>query len=247
MDACPPAKGQVSLMKLSQPMQRGTLLRRYKRFLADVLLDTGEEITAHCANPGAMLGLDMPGLPVYLSKSDNPKRKLAYSLELVRLPTGLVGINTNLPNKLVAEALAEKRIESLAHYENVNAEVKYGEKSRVDFLLTSPGEPDCYLEIKNVHLSRRESLAEFPDCKTARGARHLNELANMVECGHRAMNLFIVQRTDCTEFALASDIDPAYAAAAASAQSRGVEIACYTCSVTEFDISIADALPIIAP
>lgn len=244
MDARPSAKGQANRMKLPQPMLRGTLLKRYKRFLADIALENGEEVTAHCANPGAMLGLNMPGLPVYVSKSDNPKRKLAYSLELAELPTGLVGINTNLPNKLVAEALAQKRIPSLAHYDSFRAEVKYGKRSRVDFLLTSPGEPDCYLEIKNVHLSRQPQLAEFPDCKTERGARHLAELSKMVEQGHRAVNLFVVQRTDCTSFSYADDLDPAYAQAATEAKSAGVEIICHTCTITSFDISISGALPI---
>lgn len=244
MDARPAAKGQAKLMQLPQPMQRGTLIQRYKRFLADIALENGEIITAHCANPGAMLGLNMPGLPVLVSHSDNPKRKLAYSFEIAELPTGLVGINTSLPNKLVAEALSEKRIPSLSHYTHIKPEVKYGEKSRVDFLLTADDAPDCYLEVKNVHLSRQPGLAEFPDCVTARGARHLDELANMVAMGHRAINLFVVQRTDCTKFSLAADLDPAYAIACNRAQTAGVEIICMACSITSHEITISHALPI---
>lgn len=244
MDARPAAKGQAKQMKLPQPMQRGTLIQRYKRFLADIELDTGETITAHCANPGSMLGLKTPGLPVYVSRSSNKSRKLPYSLELVELTTSLVGVNTSLPNKLVAEALANKRIPALAHYTHVRPEVKYGEKSRVDFLLSAPDTPDCYLEVKSVTLSRTPGIAEFPDSVTSRGARHLQDLANMVQAGHRAINLFVVQRTDCTSLCLASDLDPAYAAASDQAKSAGVEALCVTTSISIDDISITHPLPI---
>ena len=232
-------------MHFSSPLVRGTLIKRYKRFLADVTLDTGEILTAHCANPGAMTGLDMPGLPVWLSKSANPKRKLAYSFELVELETGLVGINTAHPNRIVAEALAAKAIPEFAAYSGFRPEVKYGENSRIDFLLTEPGLPDLYLEIKNVHLSRTVGLAEFPDSPTARGTKHLAELARMVEKGHRAANLYLVQRADCTAFALAEDIDPAYAAALSAARKLGVMALCYACTLTHEDISLSDALPIL--
>ncbi len=168
-------------MHFPSPLVRGTLIRRYKRFLADVTLETGEILTAHCANPGAMTGLAMPGLPVWLSKSDDPKRKLAYSLELVELPTGIVGINTAHPNRIVGEALRARAIPELGAYDGIRAEVKYAEKSRVDFLLTAEGLPDCYLEVKNVHLVRAAGLAEFPDSVTTRGARHLADLARMVD------------------------------------------------------------------
>lgn len=230
-------------MQFSSPLVSGILLRRYKRFLADVALETGETVTAHCANPGAMTGLNMPGLPVWLSKSDDPKRKLAYSLELVELPTGLVGINTAHPNRIVAEALRHKAIPELAAYESVRPEVRYGEKSRVDFLLTGTGLPDCYLEIKNVHLVREAELAEFPDAVTARGARHLADLAAMVAAGHRAVMLYLVQRADCTHFCLAHDIDPAYAAAFATARAAGVEALCYTTTLTPEAIVLAGPLP----
>lgn len=230
-------------MLLASPLVRGTLIQRYKRFLADIRLASGEVITAHCANPGAMIGLNMPGLPVWLSKSDDPKRKLAYSLELVELPTGLVGINTAHPNRVVAEALAQKAIAALAHYPTARPEVKYAEKSRVDFLLTGDGLPDCYLEVKNVHLTRRPGLAEFPDSVTARGARHLFDLAAMVAAGHRAVMLYLVQRTDCASFALAADLDPAYAAAFRTARAAGVEALCYATTITPEAISLSEPLP----
>ncbi|SDG94474.1 DNA/RNA nuclease SfsA [Pelagibacterium luteolum] len=223
---------------------RGTLVRRYKRFLSDIILETGEAITAHCANPGAMTGLNMPGLPVWVSKSDDPKRKLAYSLELVELPTGIVGINTAHPNRIVAEALRARQIPELAAYDCVRPEVKYAEKSRVDFLLSAEGRPDCYVEVKNVHLVRRAGHAEFPDSVTTRGARHLNDLSAMVAAGHRAAMLYLVQRADCTEFSLAADIDPAYAAAFDTARNAGVEALCYATVITPTSIELGRPLPI---
>jgi sugar fermentation stimulation protein A len=156
-------------LKLPQPLLRGTLVQRYKRFLADITLESGGLITAHCANPGAMLGLNMPGLPVWVSVSDNPKRKLQHSLELVELPSGLVGINTANPNRIVKRALEENKIAEVAPFNAFRPEVKYGENSRVDFLVNAQNGQDIYLEVKNVHLSRAEGLAEFPDCETARG------------------------------------------------------------------------------
>jgi sugar fermentation stimulation protein A len=231
-------------MRFPSPLIRGTLVKRYKRFLADVILESGEAITAHCANPGAMTGLNMPGLPVWLSKSDDPKRKLAHSLELVELPTGIVGINTAHPNRIVAEALAARAISELAAYDCVRPEVRYAEKSRVEFRLTGEGLPDCYLEVKNVHLVRDAGLAEFPDSVTLRGARHLADLSRMVREGHRAAMLYLVQRADCTRFALAVDIDPAYATAFKAARAQGVEALCYTTTLSSEHIVLGQPLPI---
>src|SRR5581483_5015521 len=149
-------------MLLPQPMARATLVQRYKRFFADVRMQSGEALTAHCPNPGAMLGLNTPGLGVWLSKSEKAGRKLAWTLELVEAEGGLVGVNTLNPNRLVAEALDRGVIEELTGYEAVRREVKYGAASRVDFLLSGGGRPDCYLEVKNVHLRRGGTLAEFP-------------------------------------------------------------------------------------
>lgn len=232
-------------MFLPQPLLRGTLVRRYKRFLADIALESGETITAHCANPGAMTGLDTPGLVAWVSVSDNPKRKLKHSLELIELETGaLVGINTAHPNRIVGEALTNGAIAELAGYKTHRTEVRYGETSRIDFLLSEPGLPDCYLEVKNAHLSRTPGLAEFPDAKTARGAKHLGELKREVEAGNRAVNLFIVQRPDCDRFAPAADIDPVYDKALATAREAGVEILVYDCHLTREEISLNRPLPI---
>lgn len=218
-------------MDFASPLTRGRLVKRYKRFLADVVLDGGEAVTAHVANPGAMTGLAEPGMEVWLSRSASPTRKLPWSWELVRVGEHLVGINTAHPNRLVEEALAATAIPELAAYGTVRREVRYGQRSRVDFLLTQGGLPDCYLEIKNVHL-RRGTAAEFPDSVTARGTKHLAELSAMVAEGHRAVMLYVVQRGDCDRFAIAADIDPAYAAALDRARSAGVETLCYGCKIT---------------
>jgi sugar fermentation stimulation protein A len=225
-------------MLLPQPMARGRLVQRHKRFFADVVMEDGTEITAHCPNPGAMLGLNMPGLPVWLSRSDNPKRKLAWTLELVDVDGGLVGVNTMHPNRLVAEALAADAIPELAGYEVHRREVKFGAASRVDFLLTHPDRPACYLEVKNVHLRRTGTLAEFPDCVAARSAKHLRELATMVAEGHRAVQLFVVQRTDCESFAACAELDPTYAKGLDVAADAGVEVLVYACAITPEAVTI---------
>jgi sugar fermentation stimulation protein A len=229
--------GYISML-LPPSMTRVTLIKRYKRFLADVAFDNGDTLTAHCANTGAMTGLSVPGLPVWVWRSDNEKRKLPWSLELVELPSGLVGINTSQPNRLVAEALANKHIAPLAPYSNIRAEVKYGEKSRIDFLLTEPGLPDCYLEVKIVHYSRQSGLAQFPDSPTERGARHLSEMANMCVLGHRAVTIYVIQRTDCSAFSLCPDNAPAYLVAFKKAHEAGVEAYAYACDISPKEITL---------
>lgn len=230
-------------MEFPQPLSHGTLVSRYKRFFADVVLDDGTPVTAHCPNPGAMLGLNAPGLGCWLSRSDDPKRKLAYTLELVEVDGGLVGINTLHPNRIVAEALAADAIPELAGYASHRREVRYGQNSRVDFLLEHPDRPPCWLEVKNVHLRRGGALAEFPDCVAARSLKHLRELTAMVAGGDRAVMLFVIQRTDCDLFAACADLDPAYAAGLAQAAAAGVEVLAYRCAISAATVALADRIP----
>ncbi len=233
-------------MKFERPLIKGRLEKRYKRFLADVTLENGETVTAHCANPGAMLSLNAPGLTVWLEPNDDPKRKLKYGWKLVELTDGTwAGIDTSLPNKLVAEALAKGAIPDLTGYNSIRREVRYGKNSRIDFLLTGEGRRDCYVEVKNVHLRRKADLAEFPDSVTKRGAKHLEELGDMAEAGARAVMLYVVQMTGCGRFALAADIDPDYAAAYARARARDVEALCFDCRIEVGEIALDRALPMV--
>ncbi len=232
-------------MRFSQNLISARLVKRYKRFLADVIIDeTGEQVTAHCANPGAMLGLQERGARVWLSVSDNPKRKLKYSWELMEVNGVLVGMNTLLPNRIVEESLREGLLPMLEPFEEIRREVKYGEKSRVDFLLIAPDGGSTYVEVKNVHLMRTLGLAEFPDSVTTRGAKHLQELASMALQGARAVMIYLVQRPDCNRFTLAGDLDPAYAKAFKQARECGVEAYCLGCDVTRREIRAARLLPV---
>ena len=235
-------------MRFAAPLLPATLVRRYKRFLADVVLPSGETVTVHCANPGAMTGLNMPGARVWLSRSEKASRKLPHSWELIEVDLGagveLVGINTGHPNALAGEAIAAGMIPELAGYAVVRREVRYGENSRVDFLLEGPARPPCYLEIKNVHLMRARGLAEFPDSVTSRGARHLAELAAMRVAGNRAVMLFLIQIGSAQRFALARDIDPAYGKAFDVARAAGVEAIAYRCVISREGIEVADQVEI---
>ena len=236
-------------MRFPAPLVPATLVKRYKRFLADVLMPSGEIVTVHCANPGSMIGLMTPGARVWLSKSGNPKRKLGHSWELIEVNLGtgaeLVGINTGHPNALAAEAIAAGLIPELAGYATVRREVKYGKNSRVDFLLEGPGRPPCYVEIKNVHLMRQPGLAEFPDAVTKRGTKHLVELAAMAAGGARAVMLFLVQIGSAQRFALARDIDPGYGIAFDAARAGGVEAIARRCRIDCDGIEVADAISIV--
>lgn len=232
-------------MHFSSPLLPGLLLKRYKRFLADITLDSGEIITAHCANPGALLGGTTPGLRVWVSHHPSPTRKLSYTWQIVEIDGTHVGVNTSLPNGLAEEAILAGRIAELTGYDTLKREVKYGQNSRIDLLLTHADRPPCYVEVKNVHLKRGEA-AEFPDCVTARGAKHLRELEAVVAQGCRAVMLYIIQRSDCSRFQLAADLDPVYASTAAHAFSKGVEAYAYVSTVTPLGIDIDKRIPIIS-
>lgn len=219
-------------MNLPAPLTEARLIRRYNRFLADIRLPSGDEAVAHVANPGSMAGLSDPGLRVWLSFNDAPKRKLRWTWELVETPQGaLSGVSTAHPNRIVEEALRARRVPELAAYGSVRREVKYGASSRIDFLLEEPGLPPAYVEVKNVHHRREDDWAEFPDAVTARGAKHLRELGDMVAQGARAVMLYLIQRPDCRRLKLARDIDPAYGAAFDAAIAAGVEAVAYDCAI----------------
>ena len=229
-------------MDFPQPLTGGRLVRRYKRFFADVALDDGREVTAHCPNPGAMLGLSSPGQACWLSVSADPKRKLAHTLELVEADGALTVVNTLLPNRLVAEALAADAIPELCGYANHRREVRYGAASRVDFLLEGANRPPAWVEVKGVTLHRGGGLAEWPDCVSARGARHAAERGQMARRGERAVALFVVLRGDCDRFAVAADLDPAFAAAFARVRAAGVEALVYACQVSPKRVTIGRAV-----
>lgn len=235
------------LMIFKSPLLRGRLVQRYKRFLADVVLDDGREIVATCPNTGSMLGLCDPGLSIWVSESDSQTRKYAHTWELVELGKGrsrtYVGINTGRPNALVWEAVSAGRIAPLANYSSMRREVAYGQSSRIDLLLEDPVKGRCYVEVKNVHLSRETGVAEFPDSKTERGVKHLAELTAMVSQGHRAVMIYLIQRGDAARFRLARDIDPVYAAALTSARAAGVEAYALTCRMSPTEIKVDALLP----
>ena len=232
-------------MKFFPALIETRLVKRYKRFLADVELADGGIITVHCANPGSMMGLTEPGIRAWISDSQNPKRKLQYSLEIVEVNGVLVGVNTNHPNLLAREAIEAGRIPQLADFDNLRTEVKYGENSRIDILLEKDGMPDTFVEVKNVHFLRSAGLSEFPDSVTARGAKHLDEMAREVERGNRAVMLYVIQRNDGDRFSLAGDLDPNYMEAFKRAHSTGVEAYAIRCNVEVDGIEAVDLLEII--
>jgi sugar fermentation stimulation protein A len=236
-------------MRFISPLIPAMLAKRYKRFLADVMFESGDMATVHVANPGAMIGLDKPYSRVWVSDSGNPMRRLPLTWELVETDLGsgpeLVGVNTAHPNLLVAEALEKGLIPAFRDYPSVRREVRYGINSRADFLLEAPGRPPCYLEVKNVHLMRKRGLAEFPDSVTVRGAKHLEDLSAMVTLGARAALLFVIQIPSAERFTVAGDIDAVYAAAFDSARAQGVEMLAWRCTVNVEAIEIAAPVPIV--
>ena len=232
-------------MRFQTPLEPAVLIRRYKRFLADIRLQDGQEVVCHCANPGAMTGLAEPGMRIWLEPNDDPKKKLKFGWRLVENGNGhFTGVDTSVPNRALHAALLAGAVKGLEAYTTVRPEQKYGENSRIDFLLQSEGLPDAYVEVKSVTLSRHSGMAEFPDSVTARGAKHLDELAAMAEQGHRAIMLYLVQRTDCTQFRLADDIDPTYAAAYQAARDAGVETYCFGTNITSQAIEIGSPLSV---
>lgn len=237
-------------MRFPSPLKRGRLVRRYKRFLADVVLDSGDEVTATCPNTGSMLGLSAPGAVVWLSESDSKTRKYRHTWEMVENDLGrgsmLVGINTSHPNRIVAEAIRDGRISVLDGYARLKTEQKYGAASRIDLLLDDDAKGRAYVEIKNVHLMREAGRAEFPDSVTERGAKHLAELSAMVAEGHRAVMLFLVQRGDAVTFSVARDIDPKYGKALDAALGAGVEALAFRCRLSPDEIVIDGAVEILA-
>lgn len=232
-------------MRFQTELVPARLIRRYKRFLADCVLDDGREVVAHCANPGSMMGLADEGMKIWLEPNDDPKKKLKFGWRLVDHENGhFTGVDTSVPNRALKMALENGAVEALSAYKTVRPEVKYGEKSRIDFLLQQNGLPDVYVEVKSVTLSRTKGQAEFPDSVTARGAKHLAELTQMVRDGHRAVMLYLVQRTDCTTFTLANDIDPKYHAAYLLARDAGVETLCIGTNITPDSIALGSPLSI---
>lgn len=236
-------------MEFPSPLVPATLVRRYKRFLADCLLTDGREVTAHCANPGSMMGLAEPGSKIWLEPNDDPKKKLKFGWRLVEHADGhFTGVDTSVPNRALKVALEARAVPGLGDYHSVRAEVKYGEKSRIDFLLEGglEGSGLTYVEVKSVTLSRQPGLAEFPDSVTARGTKHLGELAKMVGDGHRAVMLYLVQRTDCDRFDLARDIDPAYGQAFDAARAAGVEVIVLGTTISPSGVDVAAPLASLA-
>lgn len=228
-------------MKFDSPLIPATLVRRYKRFLFDAHLESGEAITGSCPNTGSMLGLTTPGSKIHLTEHEGGTRKYRHALELVEADGTLVGINTGRPNRLVEEAIANGLLGSLGTYQILKREQKYGVNSRIDILLEDPTLGTAYVEVKNVHFRRAPGLAEFPDSVTSRGAKHLEELGDMAEAGHRAIMVYLIQRNDIDRLKICRDLDPAYATAFDRAMKRGVEACAIRCKITPNQI-LADTM-----
>jgi sugar fermentation stimulation protein A len=226
-------------MRFQTPLVPATLIRRYKRFLADIRLQDGREVTAHCANPGSMMGLAEPGMRIWVEPNDDPKKKLKFGWRLVEHENGhFTGVDTSLPNRALRAAFEAREVAELASYSGVLTEVKYGQNSRIDILLQGLGLPDAYVEVKSVTLSRAPGVAEFPDSVTARGAKHLAELSAMAKAGHRAVMFYLIQRTDAEVFRLAGYIDPTYAAAFEEAREAGVEVFAYDTEISPEEVVV---------
>lgn len=241
-------------MKYPEKLYKAQFIRRYKRFMADVELPDGRQITLHCPNTGSMKNCLYPGRRVWFSDSGNPKRKYPCTWEQAEIPVmfgteermTLAGLNTNLANRLVEELLMSGGVSVLRSYQNIRREVKYGnENSRVDFLLTQDDLPDCYLEVKSVTLAMGEGLGLFPDAVTSRGTKHLRELADICEQGGRAVLLFCVQHTGIDRVTPADDIDPVYGKALREAVRAGVEVMAWGADISTSGIELTKAIPVL--
>jgi len=223
-------------MKFKERLLQGTLVKRYKRFFADIKYKN-KIITAHCPNSGSMLGLLDKGNKVWFSLSSNPNRKLKYTLEIIEVRNNKVGINTLLTNKIVLEALKSKKIDGLAKFNYIKTESKFSDNTRFDFLLSNDKEK-CFLEVKNVTLLREKKIAEFPDAVTSRGTKHLNELCNAKKKGYQSYILYLIQREDCDSFKIANDIDGVYKIAFTKALKSGIKVLCYDCKLNNEEIKL---------
>lgn len=230
-------------MKFNEQLIKAKIRNRYKRFFCD--LDLGKDIiTAHVPNTGSMKTCIGEGWDGFVSKSNNPKRKLKYTLEMTSFNGELIGVNTSRTNHLVKEALENGVIQELEQYKSIRPEVKVGQ-SRIDFLLTSPQLKDCYIEVKNVTLKEQSGRASFPDAITTRGHKHLRELSELVKAGHRAVMLFVVQRSHCDSFSIAKEIDPQYLVEINRAKEAGVEVFVYACKLSADEVFISHPLPMV--
>ena len=223
-------------MKFKERLLQGALIKRYKRFFIDIKYKN-KIITAHCPNSGSMMGLLDRGNKAWFSLSDNPKRKLKYTLEMIEVKNKKVGINTLLTNKIVLEALKHKKINSLNKFNRIKTESKFSDGTRFDFLLSNDKEK-CFLEVKNVTLLRENKIAEFPDAITSRGTKHLNELCNAKKKGYQSYILYLIQRENCDSFKIAKDIDEEYKIAFSKALKSGVKILCYDCKLNSEEIKL---------
>ena len=232
-------------MKFSNNLIKAKFVKRYKRFFSDHILENGQVVTAHCPNTGAMTGVAKEGITSWLSESNDPKRKLKWTWELTQENDTIVGVNTHNPNKIIQEAINNKEIKELLNYKILKREVKYGVNSKIDIFLQDDNKVNCYVEIKNVHLSREKGVAEFPDGITSRGTKHLKELANVAKDGDRAVMLYLIQRNDCNYFKIAEDIDIEYGKAFIDALNAGVEVICIDTILNISEINIGKKIKLL--
>ena len=223
-------------MKFNETLIAGQFIKRYKRFFVDVKIGN-EKVVAHCPNTGSMMGLLKKGNNVWISKSNNPKRKLKYTLQIIEDQKSKVGINTHLTNKIVFEALDKRAIKNFENLDKIQSEVKFGKNTRFDFLITEKYKK-TFIEVKNVTLCREKKIAEFPDAITSRGSKHIQELLEANKKGYKIYLFFVIQRNDCNKFKLAKDIDPEYCELLLKAVKKNLKILCYDCKFSPKGIEL---------